>query len=288
MAVAVQKIANSVRCFCQACKNVSKLKAKPLPEDPKKERKTGKLKSQRNHSTCQLEWKRQRIVGSWETFWRVTWKGHVTPYAHIKCSHNLSSRINLNRVWVASKSQKANLHLKGPERDATTMLPSQRILESNVCVLCMFLVSHIFNLISQDKWRQTWAKQTETAPTPDLYPDVSFLICIVFAGSLDTSVRPPAVRQYATCAHLVCTSSNRLRSGPAPVSAGWSLSPVDKRAVAKLNLVSLQRKREKLNYFCLFRFGFCKIFLLKLQSQGTTGCIFYWVYKYFFGSTFNK
>jgi len=34
-------------------------------------------------------------AGSWElqTFWRVTWKGHVTPYAHIKCSHNLSSRI---------------------------------------------------------------------------------------------------------------------------------------------------------------------------------------------------
>lgn len=64
----------------------------------------------------------------------VTWKGHVTPYAHIKCSHNLSNRINLNRVWASlasalqsfgaaaaaadfgmgsSKSQKANLHLKG-------------------------------------------------------------------------------------------------------------------------------------------------------------------------------
>lgn len=31
----------------------------------------------------------------------VTWKGHVTPYAHIKCSHNLSNRINLNRVWAS-------------------------------------------------------------------------------------------------------------------------------------------------------------------------------------------
>jgi len=138
------------------------------------------------------------------------------------------------------------------------MLPCKRILE------CVYIFSHIFNLISQDKWRETWVERTETA-TPDL-SDVSFLICIVFVGALAISLHPSSRLSFpqsvnmphvCICAHGVhFIKSSSFWSWFWSSSCFWSLSPVDKRVLAELSSYRLQRKWEKLNYFCLFRFRF--------------------------------
>jgi len=82
-------------------------------------------------------------------------------------------------------------------------------------------------------------------------------------GHIPPSIQPfilPPVCQYATCVHL-CTwcALHQIVFVLVlvwPSSCFWSLSPVDKRVLAELSWYRLQRKWEKLNYFCLFRFRF--------------------------------
>jgi len=83
-------------------------------------------------------------------------------------------------------------------------------------------------------------------PSPSLHSSIYV--------SFSQSVNMPHV---CTCAHGVhFIKSSSFWSWFLSSSCSLSLSPVDKRVVARFSLDRLQRKLEKLNYFCLFTFRF--------------------------------